>query len=94
MDLLSMEGNKNKECFDHFQVFTGFKCKKYPFYDEKENKFILNKTKANDVLKIIEENLSEKNNKKKFNTMITTGTPDENKGIYLEENYIPYQHSF
>ena len=93
MDLLSMEGNKNKECYDHFQVFTGFKYKKFPFYEEKKEKFIINKTKANDILKIIEENLSEKNSKK-FNTMITAGTPDENKGLYLEENYIPYQHSF
>ena len=93
MDLLSMEGNKNKECYDHFQVFTGFKYNKFPFYEEKDDKFILNKKKADEILKIIEENLGNKNNKK-FNSIITTGTPDENKGLFLEENYIPYQHSF
>ena len=44
------------------------------------------------IFKIIEENL--KKDTKKFNTIKTTGTPDENKGIYLEENYMPYKHSF
>ena len=93
MDLLSMEENKNKECYDHFQVFTGFKLNKYPFYEEKDGQFILDKIKAEENLKLIEENLGEKNNKK-FNTIITTGTPHENKGLFLEENYIPYEHSF
>ena len=93
MDLISMSENKNKEAYDHFQVMTGFKNEKFPFYDEKDGQFTLNKSKANDIIKIIEENLSEKNGKK-YNTMITTGTPDEKKGLYLEENYIPYQHSF
>ena len=93
MDLISMEENKNKENYDHFQVMTGFKYKKYPFYEEKDGQFILNMAKAKEIQKIIEDNLGA-NNEKKFNTMITTGTPDENKGLYLEENYIPYQHSF
>ena len=93
MDLVSMEENKNKEYYDHFQVFTGFKFNKFPFYEEKDGKFILNKIKAEENLKLIEENLGDKNSKK-FNTIITTGTPHENKGLYLEENYIPYEHSF
>ena len=94
VDLISKSGNKNKESYDHFQIFTGFKCEKFPFYDEKEGgQFVLNTSKADNIIKIIEENLSNKKGKK-FNTMITTGTPDEKKGLYLEENYIPYQHSF
>ena len=93
MDLISMNQNKNKEIYDHFQVFTGFKFEKFNFYDEKDGQFILNKSKTDNILKIIEDNLHEKK-RKKFNTMITTGTPDEKKGLYLEENYIPYQHSF
>ena len=93
LDLIGKSYNKNKEIYDHFQIMTGFKNKKYPFYEEKDGQFILHKSKADNVIKIIEENLSDKN-KKKFNTMITAGTPDENKGLYLEENYIPYQHSF
>ena len=93
IDLISLSENKNKETYDYFQVFTGFKYEKFNFYDEKDGQFILNKSKVDSAIKIIENNLH-KEKGKKFNTMITTGTPDEKKGLYLEENFIPYQHSF
>ena len=94
MDLMDMSESKNRDRYDHFQVMTGYKYKKYPLYEEKENKLILNKEQKTKVLKVIEDNLKDIKNNKKFNTIITTGTPNENKGLYLEENYIPYQHSF
>ena len=84
--------DNNKNSYDHFQVFTGYKYERFSFYDEEKDKFIINKKEINDIFKIIEDNL--KTNNKKFNIMITTGTPDENKGILLEENYMPYKHSF
>ena len=88
----SMDVDKNKNIYDHFQVFTGFKYVRYSLYDEEKDKFIINQKEIDHIFKIIEENL--KNDTKKFNTIITTGTPEENKGIYLEENYMPYKHSF
>ena len=88
----SMDVDKNKNTYDHFQVFTGFKFERYTLYDEEKDKFIINQKEMQHIFKIIEENL--KKDTQKFNTIITTGTPDENKGIYLEENYMPYKHSF
>ena len=88
----SMNVDDNKNTYDHFQVFTGYKYEKFTLYDEEKDKLIINKKEINHIFTIIEENL--KNDTKQFNTIITTGTPDENKGIYLEENYIPYKHSF
>ena len=88
----SMNVDENKNTYDHFQVFTGYKCERFTLYDEENDKFIINKNEINHIFKIIEENL--KNENKKFNIIITTGTPDENKGILLEENYMPYKHSF
>ena len=89
----SMNIDDNKNTYDHYQVFTGFKCQKYTLYDEEKDKFIINNIEEiNRIYNIIEENL--KNEGEKFNVFITTGTPDENKGIFLEENYMPYKHSF
>ncbi len=89
-----MNQGDNKNCYDHFQVFTGYKYERFSFYDEEKDKLTINKDKKeiNQIYKKIEENL--KNKDKKYNIIITTGTPGENKGIILEENFIPYQHSF
>ena len=88
----SMNIDNNNNTYDHFQVFTGFKYEKYTLYDEDKNRLIINRNEIEKIFNLIEENL--KNNSHKYNTLITTGTPDENKGIYLEESFIPYKHSF
>ena len=88
----SMNVDNNKNSYDYFQVFTGFKFEKFTFYDEEKEKLIINKKDIKNIFNIIEDNL--KDNSKKFNIIITSSTPDENKGLYLEENYIPYKHSF
>ena len=89
-----MNVDKNICTYDHFQVFTGYKYERFSFYDEEKDKLIINKSKdeLNNIYKKIEENL--RNKDKKYNIIITTGTPDENKGLFLEENYMPYKHSF
>ena len=88
----SMNVDDNKNSYDHFQVFTGFKYERFALYDEEKEKLIINKNEISHIFKIIEDNLNDKT--KKYNIIITTGTPDENKGILLEENFIPYKHSF
>ena len=88
----SMTVDESKNSYDHFQVFTGFKYERFALYDEEKEKLIINKNEINHIFKIIEENLKDKS--KKYNIIITTGTPDENKGILLEENFMPYKHSF
>ncbi len=83
----------NENIYDHCQVLTGFKCINYQLYEENnENNLILNSKNIDNIFNIIEENLINKNNK--FNIIITANSPEENKGIYLEENYIPYNHAF
>ena len=91
---MSKSGEENENRYDHFQVFTGYKYESYSFYNEEKDKLLIKKDKdeINNIFTKIEENL--KNENKKYNIIITTGTPSENKGIFLEENYIPYKHSF
>ena len=88
----SMIVSNNKNPYDHFQVFTGFKPEGYELYDEEKKEIIVKQDKIDELYNSIEKNL--KNDSKKFNIIITAGTPDENKGLYLEENFIPYKHSF
>ena len=83
---------KNKNQYDHFQVFTGYKSEYYSFYDEKEDKIFINEEKKNSIFQMLEDNL--KNDSKKYNIIMTAGTYSENKGIFLEENYMPYRHAF
>ena len=88
----SMNLKYSENSYDFFQVFTGFKFENYAFYDEEKEKLIINEKDSKNIFNIIEDNL--KDNSKKFNIIITSSTPDENKGLYLEENYMPYKHSF
>ena len=88
----SMVVSNNKNPYDHFQVFTGFKPERHELYDEEKKEFVVKKDQIDELYNSIEKNI--KDDSKKFNIIITAGTPDENKGLYLEENFIPYKHSF
>jgi len=88
----SMVVSNNKNPYDHFQVFTGFKPQRFELYDEEKKESVVKKDQIDELYNSIEKNI--KNDSKKFNIVITAGTPDENKGLYLEENFIPYKHSF
>ena len=90
----SMKKNPNIIHYNHFQVFTGYKCETFFLHDGiyKSINEIINNKESEKIYKIVEENL--KNDSKQFNIIINAGTPKENKGILLEENYIPYQHGF